>query len=69
VVTDERCGLLCLDVPGGEAIRAELEPAAPRRRRRAGLVRSRRDGKIVFYALTAIGRALVDAHLATEATV
>lgn len=31
--------------------------------RTAGLARSRRDGKIVFYALTAAGRALLDAHL------
>ncbi|HSD80775.1 MAG TPA: metalloregulator ArsR/SmtB family transcription factor [Solirubrobacteraceae bacterium] len=32
--------------------------------RAAGLARSRRDGKVVFYALTGAGRALVDAHLA-----
>jgi DNA-binding transcriptional ArsR family regulator len=31
--------------------------------RDAGLARSRRDGKIVFYALTATGRGLIDAHL------
>jgi DNA-binding transcriptional ArsR family regulator len=36
-----------------------------RQLRVAGLARSRRDGKIVFYALTATGQALVDAHLAT----
>jgi DNA-binding transcriptional ArsR family regulator len=37
--------------------------------RTAGLARSRRDGKVVFYALTGTGRALVDAHvLRTEAT-
>ena len=37
--------------------------------RAAGLARSRRDGKVVFYALTETGRALVDAHLGTiEAT-
>jgi len=30
----------------------------------AGLAESRRDGKIVFYSLTATGRHLVDAHLA-----
>ena len=35
-----------------------------RQLRTAGLARSRRDGKIVFYALTDTGRALVDAHLA-----
>lgn len=40
-----------------------------RQLRSAELARSRRDGKIVFYALTETGRALVDAHLATtEAT-
>ena len=33
--------------------------------RAAGLAASRRDGKIVFYSLTATGRNLVDAHLAT----
>ncbi len=32
--------------------------------RAAGLADSRRDGKIVFYSLTATGRSLVDAHLA-----
>jgi ArsR family transcriptional regulator, lead/cadmium/zinc/bismuth-responsive transcriptional repressor len=32
--------------------------------RGAGLARSRRDGKVVFYALTETGRRLVDAHLA-----
>lgn len=30
----------------------------------AGLARSRRDGKVVFYALTDAGRALLDAQLA-----
>jgi DNA-binding transcriptional ArsR family regulator len=117
LVTDERCGLLCLDVPRAEAIRAELEPAVAetaaarakalgdptrllialalrhgdelcvcdlawiagraenlvghhlRQLRGAGLARSRRDGKVVFYTLTAIGRALVDAHVAMETTV
>ncbi len=40
-----------------------------RQLRSAALARSRRDGKIVFYALTDTGRALIDAHLATtEAT-
>jgi ArsR family transcriptional regulator, lead/cadmium/zinc/bismuth-responsive transcriptional repressor len=38
-----------------------------RRLREAGLARSRRDGKIVFYALTDAGRELVEAHLATTA--
>jgi DNA-binding transcriptional ArsR family regulator len=32
--------------------------------RAAGLADSRRDGKIVFYALTATGQSLLDAHLA-----
>ncbi|MGH2970419.1 MAG: ArsR/SmtB family transcription factor [Solirubrobacteraceae bacterium] len=36
--------------------------------RAAGLARSRRDGKIVFYALTDSGRALLDAHVALTAT-
>ncbi len=31
--------------------------------REAGLARSRREGKIVFYSLTGVGRALLDAHL------
>jgi DNA-binding transcriptional ArsR family regulator len=31
--------------------------------RAAGLARSRRDGKVVFYALTDAGRVLVDAHV------
>ena len=31
--------------------------------RAAGLADSRRDGKIVFYSLTATGQSLVDAHL------
>lgn len=31
--------------------------------RTAGLAESRRDGKMVFYSLTAAGRALLDAHL------
>ena len=40
-----------------------------RQLRNAGLARSRRDGKVVFYALTDKGRALVDAHVALpEAT-
>ena len=36
-----------------------------RQLRSAGLARSRRDGKIVFYALTGTGRAAVDALLAS----
>ena len=34
--------------------------------RAAGLASSRRDGKIVFYALTAQGRVLLDVHVPTE---
>jgi ArsR family transcriptional regulator, lead/cadmium/zinc/bismuth-responsive transcriptional repressor len=37
-----------------------------RQLRTAGLARSRRDGKIVFYALTGTGRRLVDANLASS---
>lgn len=110
-MTDDRCDLLCLDLPRAEAIRARLDPAAAetssarakalgdptrllialalregeelcvcdlawiagraenlvghhlRTLRAAGLARSRRDGKVVFYALTDVGRALLDAHL------
>jgi DNA-binding transcriptional ArsR family regulator len=36
--------------------------------RAGGLARSRRDGKIVFYALTYTGRKLLDAHLDASAT-
>jgi DNA-binding transcriptional ArsR family regulator len=108
---DDRCDLLCLDLPRAEAIRAQLDPAAAeaaaarakalgdptrlmialalrsgdelcvcdlawiagraenlvghhlRTLRSAGLARSRRDGKIVFYALTEAGRDLLDAHI------
>ena len=111
-MADDRCDLLCLDLPRAEAIRAQLDPelaerAAGRAKalgdptrlliaialrdgeelcvcdlawiagraenlvghhlrslRNAGLARSRRDGKIVFYALTDTGRALLTAHLA-----
>jgi DNA-binding transcriptional ArsR family regulator len=114
-VADDRCDLLCLDLPRAEAIRAKLDPelahtAAVRAKalgdptrllialalhdggelcvcdlawiagraenlvghhlrqlRNAGLARSRRDGKIVFYSLTPMGAALIDAHL--DATV
>lgn len=116
-MADDRCDLLCLDLPRAEAIRAKLDPlvadtAAARAKalgdptrllialalrdgeelcvcdlawiagraenlvghhlralRGAGLARSRRDGKVVFYALTDTGRSLVDAHLvASRAT-
>jgi DNA-binding transcriptional ArsR family regulator len=36
--------------------------------REAGLADPRRDGKIVFSSLTAIGRRLLDAHLAVAET-
>lgn len=108
---EDRCELLCLDLPRAEAIRARLDPgvaeaAAARAKalgdptrlllalaldegeelcvcdlawiagkaenlvghhlralRVAGLARSRREGKIVFYSLTDTGRALLAAHL------
>jgi DNA-binding transcriptional ArsR family regulator len=115
-MADDRCDLLCLDLPRAEEIRGGLDVAAAasaaltakalgdptrltiamalrqgeelcvcdlgwitmraenlvghhlRALREAGLAQSRRDGKVVFYALTDIGRTLVDAHLAaTEA--
>jgi ArsR family transcriptional regulator, lead/cadmium/zinc/bismuth-responsive transcriptional repressor len=110
-MADDRCDLLCLDLPRAEAIRAQLNPtiaeaAAARAKalgdptrltlalalregdelcvcdlawiagraenlvghhlralRTAGLARSRRDGKVVFYSLTSSGRALLDAHV------
>jgi ArsR family transcriptional regulator, lead/cadmium/zinc/bismuth-responsive transcriptional repressor len=113
---DDRCDLLCLDLPRAEEIRLRLDaPAAAaaaarakalgdptrllialalrdgdelcvcdlawiagraenlvghhlRTLRNAGLARSRRDGKIVFYALTDAGRALLDAVQATAGT-
>jgi ArsR family transcriptional regulator, lead/cadmium/zinc/bismuth-responsive transcriptional repressor len=112
---DDRCDLLCLDLPKAEEIRAALldvpaaEAAAERARavgdptrltlaaalatggelcvcdlawisgraqnlvshhlralRTAGLVTSRRDGKMVMYSLTPEGAALVVAVLAAE---
>jgi DNA-binding transcriptional ArsR family regulator len=111
-MSDDRCDLLCLDLPRAEAIRTGLDAAAAsaaagqakalgdptrltiamalreggelcvcdlgwittraenlvghhvRALRAAGLAESRRDGKVVFYALTETGRRLVDAHLA-----
>ena len=116
-MADDRCDLLCLDLPRAESIRTGLDVATAGRAavtakalgdptrlmiamalregdelcvcdlgwitmraenlvghhlralRAAGLAESRRDGKIVFYSLTATGRDLVDAHLAaTEAS-
>jgi DNA-binding transcriptional ArsR family regulator len=112
VVAEDRCDLLCLDLPRAEEIRRGLDVAAAGRAavtakalgdptrltiamalregaelcvcdlgwitmraenlvghhlralREAGLADSRRDGKIVFYSLTATGRSLLDAHLA-----
>jgi ArsR family transcriptional regulator, lead/cadmium/zinc/bismuth-responsive transcriptional repressor len=114
-MADDRCDLLCLDLPRAESIRQGLDGAAAgaaagqakalgdptrltiamalregdelcvcdlgwitmraenlvghhlRALRAAGLAGSRRDGKIVFYALTATGQSLLDAHLAAIA--
>lgn len=108
---DDRCELLCLDLPKAEEIRHGLDEglaaltakraralADPTRAtvalalrrggelcvcdlawitgraenlvghhlrtlREAGLACSRREGKVVFYALTALGRELLDSHL------
>jgi len=109
-MADDRCDLLCLDLPKAERLRAARLPAetsadlAERARalgdptrltlavaladgeelcvcdlawvaersenlvshhlrvlRGAGLVRSRRDGKMVMYSVTEAGRALIDA--------
>ncbi len=110
-MSDDRCDLLCLDLPRAEEIRRGLDIAAAGRAaatakalgdptrltiaialchgdelcvcdlgwitmraenlvghhlralRAAGLADSRREGKVVFYSLTATGRSLVDAHL------
>jgi ArsR family transcriptional regulator, lead/cadmium/zinc/bismuth-responsive transcriptional repressor len=110
-VSDDRCDLLCLDLPRAEHIRRHLHEAAIadtaargkalgdptrvtiavalreggelcvcdlawitgrpdnlvshhlRTLRAAGLASSRREHKIVFYALTDLGRRLLDAHL------
>jgi DNA-binding transcriptional ArsR family regulator len=116
-VPDDRCDLLCLDLPHAETLRqARLSPQAAehfaagakalgdptrltlavalreggelcvcdlswvaeraenlvsyhvRALRTAGLVRSRRDGKMVMYVLTDRGRALVDVVLADRVT-
>jgi DNA-binding transcriptional ArsR family regulator len=109
-MADDRCDLLCVDLPRAEAIRTRLDPAGidaaaarakalgdPTRLtlamallegeelcvcdlawivgraenlvghhlrvlRSAGLARSRRDGKVVFYSLTGAGRSLLGAH-------
>jgi DNA-binding transcriptional ArsR family regulator len=111
LVAEDRCDLLCLDLPRAEDIRRGLDVALAGRAvvtaralgdptrltiaialregqelcvcdlgwitmkaenlvghhlrvlREAGLARSRRDGKIVFYSLTQTGRDLIDAHL------
>jgi DNA-binding transcriptional ArsR family regulator len=116
-MSDDRCDLLCLDLPRAEELRqVRLSPQAAevlaagakalgdptrltlavalrdgrelcvcdlswvaeraenlvshhvRVLRTAGLVRSRRDGKMVMYALTDRGRALVDVVLADRVT-
>lgn len=116
-MSDDRCDLLCLDLPLAERLRARRLPderagrasTGPRalgdptrlavaaaladaedelcvcdlswvvgrsqklvshhvrQLRAAGLVRSRREGKMVMYALTERGRALLDVVLAPEA--
>ncbi|MDQ6776254.1 MAG: metalloregulator ArsR/SmtB family transcription factor [Actinomycetota bacterium] len=114
---DDRCDLLCLDLPRAERIRERLDTRAARAAaacakalgdptrfliavalregdelcvcdlgwitsradnlvghhlrtlRAGGLATSRREGKIVFYALTSTGRDLVDASLAAAAEV
>lgn len=60
---------LCVCDLGWITMRAEnLVGHHLRALRAAGLADSRRDGKIVFYSLTATGRSLLAAHLvATEA--
>jgi len=117
-VPDDRCDLLCLDLPKAERLRAaRLDPevsagiaerakslADPTRLmlavaladggelcvcdlawvaersenlvshhlrvlRAAGLVRSRRDGKMVMYAVTQAGRALIDAMRAASGAI
>jgi len=111
-VSDDRCDLLCLDLPRAERIREQLDHAVAktlavrakaladptrvsialalregeelcvcdlawivsraenlvghhlRALRAAGVASSRREGKIVFYALTPLGHELVDSHVA-----
>ena len=116
-MAEDRCDLLCLDLPRAEALRKEtpsvtsLEVASARAKalgdptrlaialalgrggelcvcdlawvversnklvshhvralRSAGVVGSRRDGKMVMYSLTPTGQALLDAVLPTELT-
>jgi DNA-binding transcriptional ArsR family regulator len=110
-VADDRCDLLCIDLPRAEQIRLQLDLrlaetlavwakalADPTRvslalalregeelcvcdlawivgraenlvghhlraLRAAGVAESRREGKIVFYALTPLGHQLIDGHL------
>lgn len=114
---DDRCDLLCLDLPRAERIRGRLDEQAVvgaaarakalgdptrvtvaltlrdggelcvcdiawiagraenlvshhlRALRAAGLAQSRREGKVVFYALTAGGRELLDALVLAPRTV
>jgi ArsR family transcriptional regulator, lead/cadmium/zinc/bismuth-responsive transcriptional repressor len=112
-VADDRCELLCLDLPRAEELRRRRVPLATadeaaaraladptrltlavalrdggelcvcdlawisersqnlvshhlRALREAGLARSRRDGKMVMYGLTAAGISLIDTVLAAE---
>jgi DNA-binding transcriptional ArsR family regulator len=116
-MSDDRCDLLCLDLPKAERLRAtrlDLETAVAtagraqaladptrlvvasalrevdelcvcdlswvmersqnlvshhlRTLRAAGLVRSRRDGKMVMYSLTEVGRTLVDVVISAAKT-
>ena len=91
-MSDDRCDLLCLDLPTAEELRRRrLDPSLAesaagkahalcvcdlawivertqnlvshhvRTLRAHGIVRSRREGKMVMYALTAEGRALLEA--------
>jgi ArsR family transcriptional regulator, lead/cadmium/zinc/bismuth-responsive transcriptional repressor len=56
---------LCVCDLGWITMRAEnLVGHHLRSLRAAGLADSRREGKVVFYSLTATGRSLLDAHLA-----
>jgi DNA-binding transcriptional ArsR family regulator len=61
-VSDDRCDLAWI------VSRAEnLVGHHQRALRAAGVASSRREGKIVFYALTPLGRQLIDSHRAQTA--
>jgi DNA-binding transcriptional ArsR family regulator len=64
---EDRCDLLCLNLPRAERLRAQgLDVHHLRTLRTAGLADSRREGRMVLYALTPAGRALLDAVLAED---